>query len=181
MEKYFAILRGINVGGHRKILMKDLKILFKKQGFKNAVSYIQSGNVIFEAKYEKNIPEIENTITSAIKKQFGFDVPVIVRKTKELKMILNSNPFLKNDNHDPEKLAVTFLNKFPDKESVKLVEQFDFSPDKFKIVDNNIFILLAGKYSDSKLTNQFFENKLNLKSTTRNWKTINKLFEIADK
>lgn len=181
MQKYIAILRGINVGGHRKILMKDLRDLFQKMKFKNVLTYIQSGNVIFEFDDNISIPDIENQITNSIKTKYGFDVPVIVRKSNDLVEILNANPFIKSDDFDIDRLALTFLGETPDKHKVNLVEEIDFSPDKFIIIGNNAFVYCSGKYSDSKITNQFFENKLKIKATTRNWKTVKKLCELLEK
>ena len=78
MNRYISLLRGINVGGERKILMKDLKMLYEQLGFSNVISYIQSGNVIFETE-RTNKKEIAQQIKLAIYKTFGFDVPVISR------------------------------------------------------------------------------------------------------
>jgi len=181
MQKYIAILRGINVGGHRKILMKDLRDLLQKLNFENVQTYIQSGNVIFEFDDKVSKPDIENQITNSIKTKYGFDVPVIVRKENDLFEILNSNPFIKSDDFDINRLAITFLGEIPAADKVTLIEQIDFSPDKFKIIGNNAFVYCSGKYSESKITNQFFENKLKTNATTRNWKTIKKLCELLEK
>lgn len=181
MQKYIAILRGINVGGHRKILMKDLREIFQKMNFKNVQTYIQSGNVIFEFDDTAGISHMENQITNGIKTKYGFDVPVIVRKSEDLFEILNSNPFINSDDFDIDRLALTFLGKEPEADKVSIIEKIDFSTDKFKIIGNNAFVYCSGKYSDSKITNQFFENKLKIKATTRNWKTIKKLCELLEK
>jgi len=180
MQKYIAILRGINVGGHRKILMKDLRKLFQKMKFKNVLTYIQSGNVIFDFDDTVCIADIENQITNSIKTKYSYDVPVIVRKAKDLIEILNSNPFIKSDDFDIDRLALTFLGEIPEKNKVSVIEEIDFSPDRFIIIGKNAFVYCSGKYSDSKITNQFFENKLKIKATTRNWKTIKKLCELLE-
>jgi len=181
MQKYIAILRGINVGGHRKILMKDLRDLFQKMKFNNVITYIQSGNVIFEYDDKVSLPDIENQITNSIKTKYGYDVPVIVRKSEDLFEILNSNPFIKSDDFDIERLALTFLGEIPEKNKVSIIEEIDFSPDRFIIIGKNAFVYCSGKYSDSKISNKFFEDKLKTKATTRNWKTIKKLCEMLEK
>ena len=91
MNKKIAILRGINVGGKRKILMKDLKLLCEKLGFDQIETYIQSGNILFNS--DKDNSELEKVLYEAIKDKYGFQVPVIVRNSKELKVQVTKNPF----------------------------------------------------------------------------------------
>ena len=176
MTKHISILRGINVGGHRKILMADLKALYTKLGYKNIVSYIQSGNVIFEAK-EKNQTKIEEKIYNAIKKNYGFEVPVVVRSAEEIAQIISNNPFTKKS--EEESLHLTFLKEIPKEENLEKIKTFDYAPDKFKIVGKDVFIHCIGKYNKTKLANNFFEKILKVGATTRNWKTVNKLLELS--
>ncbi len=176
MTKYIALLRGINVGGKRKILMKDLKLLFKNLGFKNISTYIQTGNVFFSS--EKTKKEISPKIKTEIFKQFAFNVPVIIRTTKEMNTAFLSNPFVKR--HALEKLHLTFLNQSPTQEKIKALKELTSkSPDQFEIIGKNAFILCQDKYHKSKLSNSFFEKKLNVTTTTRNWKTLAKLVELS--
>lgn len=109
MKKYISILRGINVSGQKKIWMTDLKILHQSIGFKKVVTYIQSGNVIFEADNMVSEIEIASKIERAILKHYSIDVPVIVFNIDDLKMWIDSNPFL-NDENIEERLYFTFLN-----------------------------------------------------------------------
>ena len=97
MSKLISILRGINVGGKRKILMADLRELYEKLGFKNPQTYIQSGNVLFDYTGKKKIADIESTIYKAIQKAYDFEVPVIVRTVKEITDAYNNNPFATKD------------------------------------------------------------------------------------
>ena len=178
MPKYIAILRGINVGGRRKILMFDLKKLFMKLDFTNIQTYIQSGNVIFEADSKDDDTTLSNRIEQNISKTFGFEVPVIIRTSREIEQAISNNPFLINK-AEVEGLFLTFLKDVPSSEKLESIKNFDFSPDKFEIVGKDIFGYCAGKYHKTKLSNQFFESKLKVSATTRNWKTVNKLFELA--
>lgn len=179
MTRYISILRGINVGGKRKILMADLRQLFKKLGFSNTTSYIQSGNIIFD--YEKNVEvkELEDKIQEAIFKAYGFEVPVIIRSVNEIEHSISNNPFL--NSNEIERLHLTFLKETPDTINLEQINEYNFPSDDFNIMGKNVFIYCSEKYSDSKLTNTFFEKKLKVTATTRNWKTVNKLFEIATK
>jgi len=179
MNKKIAILRGINVGGRRKILMADLKLLFKDLGFANISTYIQTGNVIFDDTTKISDLEIANTIESAILNKFQFTVPVIVRGSKDLVKAVKSNPFYEGELADVTKLHLTFLKEKPTKESLQKVATYNYEPDKFVIKGQNVFIFCEGKYHQSKLTNNFFEKKLAVNATTRNWKTVLKLVELS--
>ena len=172
-------MRGINVGGKRKILMSDLKMLYKELGFSNITTYIQSGNVIFESdSYEPN-SYLAQSIEQAIFNIYRFDVPVIVRTAKNIESIISHNPFLHTENVDIERLHLTFLSENPSKGKIEKLRNKNINPDRFEISENNVFVYCSGKYSDSKLTNSFFENGLEVKATTRNWKTVSKLHELA--
>lgn len=179
MTKYISILRGINVGGKRKILMADLKELYQSLGFENVITYIQSGNVIFEAKEKEGSRAFPKKIEEAILKEYGFEVPVIIRSVDEIKNIISINPFLKKEDVKIENLCVTFLSDIPNEENLQKINAYNYSPDLFQIIDNNAFIFVAGKYHQSKLTNNFFEKKLVVSATTRNWKTVKKLLELS--
>lgn len=178
MPKYIAILRGINVGGHRKILMGDLREMFRKMGFNNIQTYIQSGNVIFESPNKVDKVKLRDSIKEQILSTFGLDVPVILRAAKEIGQAITNNPFLK-EGTTTEGLFLTFLQETPGSENIKNAKSYNFSPDRFEIEGKHVFGFCAGKYHESKLSNTFFENKLKVSATTRNWKTVRKLFELA--
>lgn len=178
MNKRIAILRGINVGGKRKILMTDLKSMFENMKFSNVNTYIQSGNVFFEVKKDIGNSEVAKKIEEAIEDKFGFDVPVIVKTPKEIEKAINRNPFYK-DGVDIVHLHLTFINEEPTKENQEKTESYNCEPDKFEIKERDVFIYCEGKYHQSKLTNNFFEKKLKVKATTRNWKTVLKLYELS--
>lgn len=177
MKRYISILRGINVGGHRKILMADLKALYKDLGFVNVLTYIQSGNVIFDTKENENPQELGLIIEQKIKEVYGFDVPIIIRTAEEINKAISENPYL--DQEEIERLFLTFLDQMPSDERLSTIKSVDYYPDKFEIIGNNIFGFCAGKYHNSNLSNQFFEKKLKLRATTRNWKTVRQLAILA--
>lgn len=179
MNRRIAILRGINVGGKRKILMADLKSMFEKMNFSNVHTYIQSGNVFFDSKKEADNLESASNIEKTIKEEFGFEVPVIIRTPKEIETVINQNPFYKNDT-DIIHLHLTFLNEKPTDENQEKAELYSYEPDKFVLKGKDVFIYCDGKFSKSKLTNDFFEKKLKVGATTRNWKTVLKLLELSN-
>ena len=178
MQTYIAILRGINVGGKKIIKMTDLVKLFDNLGYFNIRTYIQSGNVIFEADDDKYL--IHGYLEQSIMETFGFEVPLILISKNELQELIDKNPFIKNTISEIDNLHATFLNTFPDALNIKGLETIDFSPDKFMIIDKCLYLKCSGKYSDSKLTNTFIEKKLKVRATTRNWKTVMKLIELTD-
>jgi len=171
-----AILRGINVGGKRKILMADLKSLCKKLGWKEVSTYIQSGNIIFQS--DVGSIQLEEELAVAISDQYGYDVPVIVRTKEELQNAIRQNPFY-DAAEDISKLHLTFLKERPKEENVHQTETYNYEPDQFVIDNQDVFISCEGKYHESKLTNGFFEKKLKVGATTRNWKTVLKLAELS--
>ncbi len=179
MTTYIAILRGINVGGRRKILMADLSSLFQGLGFANIQTYIQSGNVVFETNSKADNVALSNRIEQSISKTFGFEVPVIIRTDDEIEQAISNNPFLINK-AEVEGFFLTFLKDVPSSKKLESIKSFDFSPDKFEVIGKDIFGFCAGNYHKTKLSNQFFESKLKVSATTRIWKTANKLVEMAN-
>lgn len=178
MNKYITILRGINVGGKRKILMADLKQLFEKIGAKNTQHYIQSGNIVYtHTEQDNNV--LSTHISEAIKKQYGFDVPVLTMTEKELAQTVKDNPFV-ND-AEITQLHVTFLKDAPEADHATTLNDFDISPDVFQLVGKRVFLKCAGKYHETKLGNNQIDRKLKVVATTRNWKTTLKLHELAEK
>lgn len=180
MTIYVSMLRGINVGRNKRIRMNELRELYLSLNFKDVKTYIQSGNVIF--KYLDSDPsDLEDKIQNKLLELFEFDVKVIIRTMNELKKVIAENPF---NEVDTKHLYVTFLSDSP---SEKLVNEIKFNKeamaknesDKYFISLSEVYLFLPGGYGITKLNNNFFEKKLNLSCTTRNWKTINKLFDIA--
>jgi len=124
MQKFVSLLRGINVGGHRKIRMADLKTMFTNIGLNNPVTYIQSGNVIFDSEIN-DVEIIELLISKAILDTFGHQVPVLVKTSSNFDSIINNNPFY-SDSVDTQKLHFSFLSRVPDDLDVKKVEVTEF-------------------------------------------------------
>ncbi|WZL87658.1 DUF1697 domain-containing protein [Salinimicrobium sp. 3283s] len=178
MNRKIAILRGINVGGKRKILMADLKALCEQLGLEQIETYIQSGNLLFNSQLKNS--KLEDLLEDAIQEKFGFEVPVIVRDSEELQTLIRKNPFY-DKNTDINQLHLTFLKEKPSKENLEKTQTFNYDPDKFKIAEKEVFIFCEGKYHQTKLNNNFFEKKLKVGATTRNWKTILKLHELSKK
>jgi uncharacterized protein (DUF1697 family) len=179
MKTFISILRGINVSGQKLIRMTDLKALYEDLNFTSVNTYIQSGNVIFAYDQDITIKELSGKIENAILKKFGYHVPVIIRTIDEMKSIILANPFQNSSGYIPEKLYITFLEEKPPLADIEKINHFEFLPDKFIIVEREIYLNCAAGYGTTKLSNTFFENKFKMRATTRNWKTVNKLLELA--
>ena len=173
MKTYIALLRGINVGGHKKILMKDLSLLFESLGFENVKTYIQSGNVVFRSKEEANLA---SKITEAIEAKYAFFVPVLVKTASELSEIVSKCPFF---DEKQEKSYFILLEERPTKEDVKLTATFSNLNEEFYITPNCVFIYYAVGAGKAKMGINFFERKLKVKATARNYRTMAKLIELA--
>ena len=183
MESYVALLRGINVSGQKSMKMQDLRSLLAKNGFLNVQTYVQSGNVIFTMDEESSPFLPEERIEKLIQEKYGFRVRVFVKTSEEIQYILRNNPFLnpadaRNNEVNPGSLYVSFLSKKPEDEHFAITEN-KYLPDSFIIDEKIIYLHCPGGYGKTKLNNTFFEKKLKLDATTRNWKTLTKLAEIS--
>lgn len=178
MTAYISMLRGINVSGQKKVIMADLKALYEKQGLENVVTYIQSGNVIFHSKIRTSAV-LAKKLASAIEQQYGFTVPVTIRTRDEFGQLISGNHFLIGKNIDSTKLHVTFLESEPKPAQIKSLESVDSKGDEFFVSGREIYLYCPGGYGKTKLSNNFLESRLMQPATTRNWKTVNTLYDLA--
>jgi len=160
--------------------MEVLRGICEGLGFRNVDTYIQSGNIVFQTATE-NPPALSKHIDEAILQSFGFDSPVIVRTSKEMRNVIANNPFLKEKGIDSSKLHVTFLSETAQKGSVKKLESLATSQDRFHLAAREIYLHCPSGYGRTKLSNNAIEKALLVKATTRNWKTTNTLFEMVSK
>ena len=177
---YVSILRGINLGGHNTIKMDDLKKILSKCGLTQIETYIQSGNVVYQHK-STDIKKLETLIKDKILKEFNFDVPIITLTIDELKIIAKNNPFSKTNTKDVSFFHLTFLADEPQTENLNKMKDINYEPDEFVIIGKAVYLYCPNGYGNTKLSNKFFESKLKVTATTRNWKTTNELITIADK
>ena len=169
--KYIAFLRGINVGGRNKIKMTTLIKLFELLDFKNVLTYIQSGNVIFNCDTTDTM-KLTNQIENSISETFGFLVKVIIRTDDELRTIATNNPFIKDPNIELNKLYVTFMSDTPDRASISFLDTRKGEDEKFIVMKRQIYLYCPNGYGRAKLNNTLIEKKLKNVATTRNWNTI---------
>ncbi len=178
MKTYISLLRGINVSGQKLIKMDTLKIMYQNLGFKNIQSYVQSGNIIFSA-IVTDIKKLEHKISVQIKKEFDFEVPVIVLTIEQLENIIKHNPFATNKQKDISFLHVSFLADKPTAPDKLIIEAKKQENEDIEFAENAIYLYCPNGYGNTKLNNIFLETKLKVKATTRNWKTVNAILRLA--
>lgn len=172
------MLRGINVSGQKMIKMEALRDMYANLGFEAISTYIQSGNVIFKSE-SSEIYTLEERISQGVHDTFGFDVPVMVRTQAYFEDIVTQNPF-QEKGYDSAHWHVTFLSDTPDDILLDKITAGDYGNDEFILHNQALYLYCPNGYGNTKLTNTFFEKKLKVSATTRNWKTVLKLLEIAN-
>lgn len=181
MQTYISFLRGINMTGHNSMKMNDLEQLYIDLGFSKVETYIQSGNVIFSSDDDLEIPDLTSKIEREILEKFKYQIPVMVRTIDEIEKYTSLNPFLEVTNFDPSKMAVLLLHETPSEAQIEKVKNVDYPPDRFKIIDKEIYIYCPNGFGRTKLYTNFFENKMKVIGTARNWKTITTILGLAVK
>jgi uncharacterized protein (DUF1697 family) len=172
------MLRGINVGAHKRIKMDQLRTSFETLGFEQVRTYIQSGNVIF--KTTKLSPALlSKRIEDRILSDFGFPVSVISRTANEMTEVIEGNPFLKQRGIDREKLHVTFLSDAPAPAALEKLAPLIAAPDRSCCLGKEIFFYLPNGVSQSVLMKAPVDRILAVVTTTRNWRTVNALHQMC--
>lgn len=177
MPRFVSLLRGINVSGKRSIRMADLRACYEGLGFSSVATYVQSGNVVFDST-TRGAAALARNLEKQIKSSFGHDVTVIVRAAKDFSAIIEHNPFAKHAKTDPTKVHVTFLTSRPNDASIGSIENVDARGDELVMGGTEVFLHCPNGYGRTKLNNAFFERKLKMHATTRNWKTVEALNDM---
>ena len=180
MQTLISFLRGVNMTGHNSIKMADLSKLYCQIGFCENKTYIQSGNVIFKASIEANRNEIASRITQGILQNFGYNIPIMIRDLDDLKHVKASNPYLGLKDFDPLKMAVIFLLHPPTEVAKEKMKNISYPPDQYYISDNEILTYCPNGFGKTKLYTNFFENKMGVIGTARNWKTVTTILDMAE-
>ncbi|MBT8186073.1 MAG: DUF1697 domain-containing protein [Croceitalea sp.] len=176
LKSYIAFLRGVNVGGHNKLKMSDLKIGLSILGYKNIATYIQSGNVFFKSENEDKL-HLQDEIESFIFQKFGYEIPVLIKTGEELQHILDNNPFA-NAIYQ-KNLYFALLAKPPGMAEKRNFVKLKFENEEFFVTDQCVYLnchLGAGK---AKLTNNVIEKELKIRATTRNLNTMDKMIALS--
>jgi len=177
MSVYIALLRGINVGGNNKIPMMRLREMGEELGWQNVQTYIQSGNVVLQAK--GSAAEIEQQLEQAIEEEFGLKISVIVRDSKAWATYEKKNPFPKEAESAANFLHLCLSKSKPNKDAVKVLQEKAAAGEQIKLVGDALWIHFTNGVGKSKLTPAVLERAVGSPVTARNWRTVLKLSELS--
>ena len=179
MLTYIALLRGINVSGQKKIKMSELKKLMESWGFNDVHSYIQSGNLIF--KYPRRDSRIiETKIKEGLAKSHRYDVEVFVADRKEFLTIIENSPYKVGNSTDKKQFYYVFLIDKPDGDETNRLRLEKYEGEEFTIAERCIYLNCFQGYGKAKCNNNFFEKRLKIRATTRNFNTVKTLLKLSE-
>ena len=178
MTTWLAMLRGINVSGRRIVSMQRLRELFESMEFSDVRTYIQSGNVLFQAPVD-DATTLAQAIEEQIGKELGVDTRAVLRTSTQLSDIVNAVPFAEQANVK-SKVHVTFLAAVPNFTMAAQLEASQFLPDRFAFGKREIYLDCPNGYGETRLNNAFWERRLKVVATTRSYKTVATLLEMVD-
>ncbi|MEV6738376.1 DUF1697 domain-containing protein [Streptomyces sp. NPDC051104] len=176
---YAALLRGINVGGNRKLPMARLRELLTGLGHTGVATYLQSGNAVFTADHGDE-DSLATELEEAIEKDFGFRVDVLVRDHAYLKAVREACPFPAGE-LEGRQLHVTYRSGSVDAERFAEIDPAAYLPEEFRLGDRALYLYVPDGLGRSKLAEQLSRPRLTkgLIATTRNWNTVVKLEELT--
>ncbi|WP_224240092.1 DUF1697 domain-containing protein [Hyalangium gracile] len=179
MTRYIALLRGINVGGNKKVSMAQLRKVLEGLGYTDVATLLQSGNAVFTSK-EKSPAKLIKQIEAGIVEGFGFEVSIILRTRDELAAVIDANP-LPGADDAPTQFTVTFLSDVPDAKRIQQIDAAAYLPDEFRWTGREIYARFPNGMARSKLATLLSGLRLGVTPTARNWNTVKKLLELADR
>lgn len=178
MTTYVALLRGINVSGHRPVPMSKLAAMSASIGLENVLTYLQSGNLVADADRD-DAAGLRQRLEAAIETTFGFPVTVLLRTAQQIKTVVESNPFAAAAAENPKLVHVTFLSGLPAADAVARLLSRPHDTDTIRVVGTEAYLHCPGGYGRTKLSNPFLERELAVSATTRNWATVTRLAAMA--
>lgn len=178
MPIYVAMLRGINVGGNKKIKMDKLRSSFETLGLQQVKTYIQSGNVVFKTAKISPVA-LSGKLENRILGDFGFSVSVISRTADEIGNTISDNPFLNQPGINPEKFHVAFLSEVPAPAALKKLAELTLAPDQSRCLGKEVYFYFPNGVSGSSLWKHPLGRVLSVEATMRNWKTVNSLHQMC--
>lgn len=178
MPTYIALLRGINVSGQKKIKMAELRTQLEALDFQAVQTYIQSGNIVFQSPLE-SLLLLKEKIATMILTTYGWEVPILVLQVADLQNAVDGYPWTDKDDREPKDIYLTFLEQAPEPEYIEAVAALAYPGEEYVLQERLIYFYAEKGYGRAKMNNNFFEKKLKVKATTRNWRTTAKLLEMG--
>jgi len=180
MTTFVSLFRGINVGGHQTIRMDELKDLYVSLGFKDVVTFIQSGNVVCTSD-DANVAQLPKQIEDGFTQKFGFHVKVIVRTSAEIREIIANNPFQNQPMKESKWVVVLFLATRPESIALEDLQKTYVGPEELYLTGQEMYIYYPNGIGRSKLTLTLIEKKLKTMGTGRNWNTLLQLQKLIQR
>ena len=173
-KRYIAFLRGINVGGHHKVPMADLRKEFEKLGFKDIVTLLNSGNILFDT-ISDDIDKLEELISLHLERVFGFPIPTIIRTSEMISRLLKSEPFGEIEITKDIRLYVSLLRHNNDRDLNLPWKSVDDSYEVIAEIDNTVLSVLDLSISSTPKAMSALDRHFGSDITTRNWNTIERI------
>lgn len=168
-----ALLRGINVGGRNSVLMVDLRSLCGEIGWRNVRTYIQSGNVVFDAD---DMPaDCEEMFEQAVETRFGLSIPIIVRSTAQWEAYIEGNPFIEAAEEEPNRVMLALPKKTPEPTAASLLQERARDGERVAQADDVLWIHYPAGAGKSKLSPSLIDRLVGSPVTSRNWRTVLKV------
>ena len=177
MQRQIALLRGINLGGRRRIAMADLRYVVEARGYGDVRTHLQSGNVVLST--DAPPAAVERDLEHAIREALRVDTRVLVRTRDELAGIVARNP-LADVADDPRRYQVNFLAEEPDPRRVDELAAQALGPERFAIDGRELYAWHPNGVQRSVLAKFVADGRLGVVATARNWSTVTRLLELAD-
>lgn len=174
MKTHVILLRGVTPSGKNRVPMAELRVALTEAGLADVRTYIQSGNVIARSRLDGS--GVARLVREVIRQSIGADITVITRTPHQIQRILQRNPFPQADS---ARLYFSLLAPRPAPHLLEELLAVNFAPDQVKVLDDTIYTRYATQHSDSRFTNNFFERKLKVAATTRNFNTLSRLAELS--
>jgi uncharacterized protein (DUF1697 family) len=175
VTRYVALLRGINVGGRKKIRMADLRALLLSLGYTEVTTLLQSGNAVF-VTVDRPPDALATEIEAQIATELGLTVTVMVRTVDDLRRVVEQIPFAVRD---PAKCAVGFLTDPVDLDQIAAIDHSSFAPEELIPGEREIYLYFPNGIGRSKLAPILARDVLG-PVTVRNWNTVSKLLALAE-
>ncbi|MDE1985347.1 MAG: DUF1697 domain-containing protein [Alphaproteobacteria bacterium] len=179
MMTYIALLRGINMGGHNKIAMAELRDFVSALGFADVRTVLQSGNIVFRGR-PRAPSSFEKLFETETAKRFGIDTRVMVRSAAEWEKIVAGNPFRDETKNDPAHLAVVFLKDKPVRKNLDSLKACITGREYFHALGRELYVVYPDGFATSKFTLSVIDRKLETRGTARNWNTVLKLAGLTE-
>ena len=176
--RYVALLRGINVGGNKKVPMADLRAMAARLGFSGVKTLLQSGNLIFDGT-TRSPDELETVLESATEKAIGVQCSYIVRTAPEWSTIVANNPFTRFARSDPARLGLTCCRGEPDPAVLATLRREARGGEDLRLIGRDLYVWYPDGMGQSRLATALSRNKLGTVCTARNWNTVTKIAALC--